>query len=162
MEKMGQILEGSRPNTVHCRDDEGNSLELFAEPVLSDPILYLFGGGHVASQLVPLASRVGFKVVVIDDRPEFADPIRFPEAAEVSHHPFEGVMERLPVDESSYLVILTRGHTHDRIVLAQALKTQARYVKETTGQWATPLIPLCPVPASRQIGQRGSARYVMV
>jgi xanthine dehydrogenase accessory factor len=65
---------------------------------------------------------------VIDDRQEFADIKNFPDAKEVHKFPFEGVMERLPVDESSYLVIVTRGHVHDKDVLAQALKTDARYI----------------------------------
>jgi len=125
---MAQILNQRQPNTIICRDDEGNQLELFVEPVVSEPILYLFGAGHVSSQIAPLASRVGFKVVVIDDRPEFADPKKFPDAMEVHQYPFEGVMDRLPIDESSYLVIVTRGHIYDRTVLAQSLKTDAKYI----------------------------------
>lgn len=125
---MNQILDQRQPNTIICRDDEGNQLELFVEPVVSEPILYLFGAGHVSSQIAPLASRVGFKVVVIDDRPEFADPKKFPDAMEVHQYPFEGVLDRLSIDESSYLVIVTRGHIHDRTVLAQSLKTNAKYI----------------------------------
>jgi xanthine dehydrogenase accessory factor len=82
----------------------------------------------VASQIAPLAARVGFQVVVIDDRAEFADPARFPEAHQVIQAPFEGLMEQLSVDPASYLVIVTRGHSHDKEVLAQALDTDARYV----------------------------------
>ena len=128
IEEMEQRLNQKQPNTILCRDDEGNQVELFLEPIITEPILYIFGAGHVSSQIVPLASRVGFKVVVIDDRPEFADPKRFPEATEVSRYPFEGVLDRIPVDESSYLVIVTRGHIHDKTVLAQALKTHAKYI----------------------------------
>jgi xanthine dehydrogenase accessory factor len=128
MEMMGQLLKEKTPAKAICHDQEGNQLNIFVESVTSDPILYLFGGGHVASHVVPLAHRVGFNVVVIDDRPEFADPKKFPEAKEVHHYPFEEVMERLPVDESSYIVIMTRGHSHDKTVLAQALKSPAGYV----------------------------------
>jgi len=67
-------------------------------------------------------------VVVIDDRPEFADPKKFPDAMEVYQYPFEGVLDRLPIDESSYLVIVTRGHIYDKTVLAQCLKTNAKYI----------------------------------
>lgn len=128
MKMMGQLLKEKMPAKVICRDQEGNQLNVFVESVTSDPILYLFGGGHVASHVVPLARQVGFNVVVIDDRPEFADPKKFPEAKEVHNYPFEQVMERLPVDESSYIIIMTRGHSHDKTVLAQALKTPAGYV----------------------------------
>jgi xanthine dehydrogenase accessory factor len=128
IEEMEQRLNQTQPNTILSRDDEGNQVELFLEPITKEPILYIFGAGHVSSQIVPLATRVGFKVVVIDDRPEFADPKRFPEAIEVSRYPFKGVLDRIPVDESSYLVIVTRGHIHDNTVLAQSLKTRAKYI----------------------------------
>jgi len=67
-------------------------------------------------------------VVVIDDREEFADPRFFPEAKEISYIPFEGAMERLAIDKSSFVVIVTRGHMHDKTVLAQSLKTGAKYI----------------------------------
>lgn len=128
LDSMAQILEKRQPKMIICRDDMGDELELFVEPVLSEPVLYIFGGGHISTQIVPFASKVGFKVVVIDDRPEFADPHKFPEAMEVYPYPFEGVMDRLPIDGSSYLVIVTRGHIHDKTVLTQSLKTPAKYI----------------------------------
>lgn len=85
------------------------------------------GGGHVARALAPAALAVGFEVAVVDDREEFADPQRFP-GAEVTLGEFDGVLERLGVDRGSYIVIVTRGHTHDMDVLVQALRTPARYV----------------------------------
>ncbi len=102
--------------------------DVYLEPVMADPILYVFGGGHVSKQIVPLATKVGFKVVVTDDRPEFAAPDFFPEAAEVKMLPFDSVMDKLPVNEDSYIVIVTRGHMHDKNVLAQALRTKAKYI----------------------------------
>jgi len=128
MEQMDQMLRHGPPTTITCRDQESNQLDLFLEPIVSDPMLYLFGGGHVSSQVVPFASRVGFKVIVIDDRRDFAVSNRFPDAMEVYHYPFDNVMDRLQVNESSYIVIITRGHTHDKNVLAQALKTRAKYI----------------------------------
>jgi xanthine dehydrogenase accessory factor len=121
-------LKQRDPRLLVSRDDLGGSVELFVEPVLSDSILYIFGGGHVSAQIIPLASRVGFKVEVIDDRPEFADPAKFPDAAKVHQFPFEGVLGEIPVDESSYLVIVTRGHIHDKTVLEQCLRTKAKYI----------------------------------
>lgn len=126
--KMGRILDSGQPVIFPVVDDGGNRTEIFAEPVSSIPVLYVFGGGHVSKQIVPLASRVGFQVVVIDDRQEFADSRHFPEAKEVYQFPFQGVMHRLPVGKSSFLVIVTRDHTHDKEVLGQALKTEARYI----------------------------------
>lgn len=124
----GQLPEENTPTTIVCRDEEGNRLNVFVESVTSDPKLYLFGGGHVSSHVAPLAQRVGFKVVVIDDRPEFADPEKFPKAEDVHYCSFDSVMERLPVDGSSYVVIMTRAHSHDKTVLAQALESPAGYI----------------------------------
>jgi xanthine dehydrogenase accessory factor len=122
------IFRSRHPFMLPIQDDSGSLVEVFLEPVSSRPILYLFGGGHVSAQIVPLASRVGFEVVVIDDRPEFTDPGLFPGARDVHQLPFEGVMKGLPVDGSSYLVIVTRGHLNDKEVLAQALETNAGYI----------------------------------
>jgi len=127
-ERMDQILDEKQPTIIMCTDKEGNQLDVFIETMISDPILYLFGGGHVSSQVAPLAHRVGFKVVVIDDRPEFSVPENFPEAEEVHNYPFDSVMDRLPINESSYILIMTRGHSHDKTVLSQALKTPAEYI----------------------------------
>ena len=122
-------FQGKKQTRVAMLEDgSGGVIEVLLEPVAADPTLYVFGGGHVASQIAPLAARVGFQVVVIDDRAEFADPARFPEAHQVIQAPFEGLMEQLSVDPASYLVIVTRGHSHDKEVLAQALDTDARYV----------------------------------
>jgi xanthine dehydrogenase accessory factor len=125
---MAELLGKRQSALISYQDRRGQEWEVFAEPIVSEPMLYVFGGGHVSSQIVPLANRVGFRVAVIDDRLEFADPKKFPEAAEVHHYPFEGVMQRLPVNEASYLVIVTRGHIHDKAVLSQCLKTNAKYI----------------------------------
>ena len=127
VEDMPELIKGRQPSLMTWEDDDG-TVDVFVEPILSDPVLYVFGAGHVSSQIVPLASHVGFKVVVIDDRPDFVDPRKFPEATEVHAYPFDGVLQKLPVGESSYLVIVTRGHIHDMTVLAQCLKTDATYI----------------------------------
>jgi xanthine dehydrogenase accessory factor len=91
--------------------------------------LYCFGGGHVAVPTAHLAALVGFRVVVIDDRPEYANAERFPEADKISvvkefNHAFNG----LEIDADSYIVIVTRGHQYDRAVLEQSLRTNAGYI----------------------------------
>jgi xanthine dehydrogenase accessory factor len=128
IERMDQLLGGKQPAVIVCRDEEEKRLNIFVEPVLSNPVLYIFGGGHVSSQVVPLAHMVDFKVVVIDDRPEFSVPENFPGAEEVYNYPFASVMNRFPVDKLSYILIMTRGHSHDKNVLSQALKTPAGYI----------------------------------
>lgn len=122
------LLKARKAALLVYQDSGGNTVEVFAEPLVSESTLYVFGAGHVSLQIVPLAARVGFRAAVIDDRPEFADERKFPEAAEVHQYPFEGVLQHLPVNEASYLVIVTRGHIHDKTVLAQCLKTDAKYI----------------------------------
>jgi xanthine dehydrogenase accessory factor len=91
--------------------------------------LYLFGAGHVAKQVAGLASHVGFRVIVLDDREEFANAQRFPGPAEVRVlESFAGSIAGLMLDDDSYAVIVTRGHVHDKAVLEQALRTRAGYI----------------------------------
>jgi xanthine dehydrogenase accessory factor len=90
---------------------------------------YVFGAGHCGEKLVPVLSTLGFFTVIIDDRPDFASRERFPAADRiVVPGSFDAVVETLPIDEESYLVIVTRGHSHDTNVLAQTLRTKARYI----------------------------------
>ncbi len=99
------------------------------EPLDIAGTLVLLGGGHVSLQIAPLAARVGFRVVVVDDRAEFASRERFPEAEQVVLvELFERALNGLAIDSDSYLVIVTRGHLHDKTVLAQALGSQAKYI----------------------------------
>jgi xanthine dehydrogenase accessory factor len=72
---------------------------------------------------------VGFRTVVLDDREEFADRGRFPWVDEIHVlESFERAMDGLVINDESYLVLVTRGHAHDRTVLAQALRTTAGYI----------------------------------
>jgi len=107
---------------------ENRRMEILLEPIFSEPTVYIFGGGHVSEQLAPLAKKVHFKVVVIDDREMFANRERFPEADEVIVSEFEKCFDKLNIDDSSYIVIVTRGHLYDGFVLEQAVKSKARYI----------------------------------
>ena len=99
------------------------------EPVSSTGRVYLFGAGHVSQDVADLASKVDFQVVVLDDRAGYANSERFPGADEIRViDQFEGAFDGLNINENSYIVILTRGHSHDKIVLRQALRTGAGYV----------------------------------
>ena len=102
--------------------------DYFIDPVLAGPTVYLFGGGHVSGHIAPLAALVDFRVKVIDDREEFASALRFPQADETICRSFKGAVESLGIGESGYIVIVTRGHAWDGVVLADALKTPAAYI----------------------------------
>ncbi len=102
--------------------------EYFIEAYTTPPRLVLAGGGHVSKAIAPLAAGLGFHVYVTDDREEFANPERFPEAvATVAARPEEAIPE-LPVNPNTFIVIATRGHRYDNVALAAAAATPARYV----------------------------------
>ena len=84
-ERLPEVLMRER-GLVHALDPSaalGEAAEVFIEPFLPEPVLYVFGGGHVGGQICALAKNVGFRVVLIDDRPAFANPQRHPQADEV-------------------------------------------------------------------------------
>ncbi len=101
----------------------------FIEPTFFPGTVFLFGAGHVSRPVAELAALVDFQVAVLDDRAEFANPERFPKADMIkvisSFHESIGGLE---INRNSYLVILTRGHLHDKTVLEQALGTDAGYI----------------------------------
>jgi xanthine dehydrogenase accessory factor len=99
------------------------------EPAIKPKAAFLFGAGHVAKPTAHLCVLTGFYVTVLDDRKEFANALNFPDAHEIHVlESFEKSFNDLYIDEDSFIVIFTRGHLHDRTVLAQALKTKAGYI----------------------------------
>jgi xanthine dehydrogenase accessory factor len=99
------------------------------EPSVRFTTSYLFGAGHVAQPTAHLAAMVGFQVWVLDDRKDYVNPERFPEAHRVRLlDSFERAFTDLAITSDSYVIIFTHGHLHDKIVLAQALATDAGYI----------------------------------
>ena len=115
--------EASYDNGLIC----GGTLEVFVEPILPQPMLYLFGGGHVSTAVAKAASAAGFGIGVVDDREAFANKERFPMAQEI-YTSYEEAFEKIHPNAASYLVIVTRGHKEDMRVLAWAVRTEARYL----------------------------------
>jgi xanthine dehydrogenase accessory factor len=124
----GEILLREKRSKTLILSSEHGKMEALLEPVFCEPTVYIFGGGHISEQLAPLVKKVHFRVVVIDDREMFANRGRFPDVDEVVVTEFERCFDQLHVDDSSYIVIVTRGHLYDSFVLEQAIKTNARYI----------------------------------
>ncbi|MGL1930849.1 MAG: XdhC family protein [Desulfotalea sp.] len=100
---------------------------IFVEEMVHPGTVHLMGAGHVALATAKIAHFSHFDIVVVDDRKEFANVERYPEAKEIKVlGSFTGCCKDLGV--SDYVVIVTRGHIHDRDVLADALKTDAIYI----------------------------------
>jgi xanthine dehydrogenase accessory factor len=119
---LGQ--EAAYDNGLIC----GGQLDIFVEPVIPPPRAFIFGAGHISKSLSKLAGLVGFATTIIDDRDAFANRERFPEADEVFAGEYEDIFVKLPINETSYLIIVTRGHRDDMRVLRMAVGTEARYI----------------------------------
>jgi xanthine dehydrogenase accessory factor len=106
----------------------GGTLEIFIEPVLPMPLLYIFGAGHVAIELFRAARNAGFDCIITDDREAYANAERFPDAFQIIAKDYDEALADLVPNESSYIVIATRGHRDDMRILRWAVQTQARYI----------------------------------
>ncbi|PYX27275.1 MAG: xanthine dehydrogenase [Acidobacteria bacterium] len=133
-----EVMESEKPRTLHFDLNQdpkydtglvcGGTLEVFVEPILPPALLYLFGAGHIAINLCRVAANAGFDLIVTDDRSSYATKERFPEAHEVHALDFDEATRKLDPTESSYIVIVTRGHRDDMRILRWAVQTPARYV----------------------------------
>jgi xanthine dehydrogenase accessory factor len=106
----------------------GGQLNIFVEPVIPQPRAFIFGGGHVSKGISKIATLAGFSTSIIDNREAFANAERFPEAEATYAEEYEDVFPKLPVNSSSYIIIVTRGHRDDMRVLRWAVNTPARYI----------------------------------
>ena len=102
--------------------------EYFVEAYTTPPQMVLCGGGHVSKAIAPLAKSVGFRVFVTDDREEFANADRFPEADGVVVAKPEDALPQLPINPNTFVIIATRGHRFDNVALEAAARTPAKYV----------------------------------
>ncbi len=100
----------------------------FVEPLVQSGCVYVFGGGHVAQELVPVLSHVGFRVVVFEDREGFVKPELFSGVHHTVLGSFQNVAEQITLKASDYVVIMTRGHQSDYEILRQVLPVQTAYV----------------------------------
>jgi xanthine dehydrogenase accessory factor len=126
--KGREVLQGEEFAILDYQPDDGATIQLFMEPVLPTPTVYVFGGGHVSFFVVRAAKLAGFKVKVIDDRPAFANKERFPEADAAMVMEFDRVQEAFDFGQDDYIVLVTRGHQHDQQILEQIYDCEARYV----------------------------------
>src|SRR6202047_591117 len=118
-----EVMETEKPRTLTFDLNQdpkydtglvcGGTLEIFIEPVLPVPLLYIFGAGHVAIALFKAASNAGFDCIVIDDREAYANSERFPNALQIIAKDFDNALKDVAPTESSYIVIATRGHRDD-------------------------------------------------
>ena len=125
MDKLKQERRGNEAVLI-----ASGGIRYLLQPVVLPDRVIIAGAGHVAQELATLCHFLSLRTVVIDDRREFAGRDRFPTAEEIviSQESFQGCFLGMEIDGDCCIVIVTRGHEHDRNVLAQALRTGAGYI----------------------------------
>jgi xanthine dehydrogenase accessory factor len=106
--------------------EDGN--EWYVEMYTTPSTLLICGGGHIANSLAPLAHKLNFNVWITDDRKEFANSNRFPNAERIVNDLPENALKSLPVTENTYIIIATRGHRYDLVATQAAVSTNAKYI----------------------------------
>ena len=129
-----QVIDEERPTRLSMTLTEnatpgsalicGGRVEVFLEPITAPPLV-IFGGGHVSRAVAQLAARVGFRIVVTDDRPEYASRERFPMAAQTQVEFPDAAARALPIDRATFVLVMTRTHADDRAILLELWKRRA-------------------------------------
>jgi xanthine dehydrogenase accessory factor len=135
-EALQAIHDGqSHLKHIHLDADQGEAvgscgatLEVFFEVLRPEPRLIIAGAGYVAQSLARLASALDFRIVVVDDRRDLADPVVFEEKVQLTFGDIPQTIHELDPDESTWIVIVTRGHHLDKDALQAALATNAAYI----------------------------------
>ena len=130
-ENIGMVCGGnSTTRFTYLTNDEKSHkiIDELKKKNESKNTVYIFGGGHVSTELKKILRYVGFEYVVWDDRQDFANAERFTDAKEVICAPFENVLDRIHITKNDFVVIMTRGHAFDYQVEKQVLKSDAYYI----------------------------------
>jgi xanthine dehydrogenase accessory factor len=124
------VIDVGRGGPRDVVDSLGRVSRLFVELHESPPWLIVVGAGHVAKPTAALGKMVGFRVTVLDDRPEFANDERFPDADEVIADDFRLTLRRLMplTHRQTYVVLVTRGHRQDEMALREVIDSRAGYI----------------------------------
>ncbi|MFQ5649457.1 MAG: XdhC family protein [bacterium] len=123
--KVGQRLAPSGGTEV-VRGPEGT--EVYVEGFAAPPTLVIIGGGHIGKAVYNLARTLDFRIIVIDDRPEFASRTRFPQAERTVVAQFDQAFDTVALQYHSFIVVATRGHKFDDLATKAAVATPARYI----------------------------------
>lgn len=138
IKELGEAVEIAREivaldkvdlSSREMRVEKPGDAYLIFEPVFAKQRVFIIGGGHISKELSTLTSRIDFTTLIFDDREEFANISRFPQADAIHVcKEYDNIFEPFQIDENCYIIIVTRGHHFDKKVLSQALKTGAGYL----------------------------------
>ncbi|MCP4592919.1 MAG: XdhC/CoxI family protein [bacterium] len=114
--------------TVELQVDQQGERVAYQVRVEREPTLLIAGAGHVGAELARLCVGLEFRVVVVDDRPDFANAERLPPPIEPIVGDIEQTLRGYPIDLATYVVVVTRGHRHDEQALGAVIDSNARYL----------------------------------
>ncbi len=102
------------------------TLEVYVE--IRRPVrdLVIVGAGHIARPLCTIGALLGYRVVVLDDRPDFATLERFPRASRLVRADFSDPFRDVPIHPGSHVLLVTRGHRYDYECLVRILAADPR------------------------------------
>ena len=144
-----EVLKTLKPRLVHVdikakKAEEidmlcGGEITLYVEPVMPDYQLLICGGGHISKALANVCSGLDFKMIVTDDRPQFANKQRFPMADKAVCSPFEEIGQHIDLTRETFCVVVTRGHSGDEVCLRQLLRSPAAFIAMigSRSKWAS-------------------------
>ncbi len=131
IELAGEVLSDEKPANRHFPIPESDAqVEVFLEPIVTRPTVYIFGGGHVSKHIARVADVAGLHVVIVEDRESYANQERFPEVEDfIVHDDFENLGSVMPeIEETDMAIIVTRGHQYDKDILRWAWDKPFRYL----------------------------------
>jgi len=124
-----KALQTSEPAWHEEKNVQGETIvEVYIEPIEPAPVLLIAGGGHVGSAVAKVGAWLGFRVTVIDDRAVFTEAGRYPEGVRTICGDIPIAVGAFPIDNSTFIVIATRGHRHDGVVLKECIHSRAAYI----------------------------------
>ncbi|MCW3490016.1 XdhC family protein [Dethiobacter alkaliphilus] len=126
-ERLLRLAKSYQHNRMPSLVTEGQ-IQFYIEPVQPAVKLVILGGGHIAQPLCAIASILDYDITVIDDRPQFANRSRFACAEKVICDDFLQGIDRADLTEDSYIVIVTRGHRHDKLCLKAVIDKPVAYI----------------------------------
>ena len=124
-EQLDKLLEDNTPSIIRSKND---AVHAFIEPIQPRHTLLIAGAGHIGQALCHLSNWLGFDVVVVDDRVDFASKDRLPDADRIIVGDIFEELQNYPIDSFTYVVIVTRGHNHDEEALHAVINSDARYI----------------------------------
>jgi xanthine dehydrogenase accessory factor len=125
--------EGKGPQTNHYKLNElgmscGGEMTIYIEPIIPPKRVIIYGGGHVGAAISKVMALLGSRITVVDEREEWGNRERFPDAEKIINRPFSEQVAENPPDERDHVVIVTRGHEQDQVVLEGVVDKNPAYI----------------------------------